>query len=177
MHELPPAVIASLGPRIENVSVVAEEPIGLGTGAATDGVTRLTVAFSSPHGHQRIAILRKRLAPINTGRHAAGAHNPRHWAYWRHEIEAYTSTLLPRGPGLRAPHCYAVEDDDLYLEEVEGERPSIERAAEVLAGWQCPWGEALDHPWLSINQLASRVAVSDLKWTNVDWLVRAGCTG
>jgi len=65
MHELPPAVITSLGPRIEKVSIVAEEPIGLGTGAATDRVTRLTVDFSGPHGRQRIAILRKRLAPIN----------------------------------------------------------------------------------------------------------------
>jgi hypothetical protein len=65
MHDLPPAVIASLGPRVENVSLVAEEPIGLGTGAATDGVTRLTVDFSGPHGRQRIAILRKRLAALN----------------------------------------------------------------------------------------------------------------
>lgn len=167
-YELPPAVIAGLGPDIGSASVVTEEPIGLGTGAATGGVTRLTVRLAGPRGTRSITILRKHLAPLTAGRHAGGARDPRHWAYWRREAEAYTAGCVPEGPGLRSPRCYAVVDDQLYLEEVAGGRPSVERAAEVLAGWQVRWDEALDRPWLCRDQLAARVAVSELDWAQVN---------
>jgi len=100
---MPPDVIAGLGPDIASANVVAEEPIGLGTGAATGGVARLTVRLASSRGTRQLTILRKRLVPFMAGRHAEGAMDPRHWAYWRREAEAYMAGLLPEGPGLRAP--------------------------------------------------------------------------
>ena len=167
-HDLPPGVVAGLGPDVLSASVVAEEPIGIGTGAATAGVTRLTIRLAGPHGSQQLTILQKRLAPLTAGKHAGGAMEPRHWAYWRREAEAYMAGFLPEGPGLRAPRCYAVIDDQLYLEEVKGGRPSVERAAAVLACWQQPQDEALDRPWLCMDQLAARVAVSHLDWAQVN---------
>ena len=166
--ELPAAVVARLAPDAEDVTVVAEESLSLGTGAATQGITRLTVELEGPRGTRTATVLRKRLAPLTAGKHARGAEDPRHWAYWRREAEAYDSGFLPAGPGLRAPCCYAVVENALYLEEAHGERPAVERAAQVLASWHKRWDETLDRPWLSMDQLAARVAVSELDWSEVD---------
>lgn len=167
-QRLPPEVIAGLGPDIDSARIVSEEPLHLGTGAATGGVTRLEAEVTSRDGASRtVMILRKRLVPLATGRHTAGAQEPRHWAYWRREAEAYLTGIVPVGPGLRAPVCYGAVDDELYLEEVTGERPPVERAAQVLAGWQQPWAGELDRPWLCVDQLAARVAVSHLDWSAV----------
>jgi hypothetical protein len=117
----------------------------------------------SPRARRTVTILRKHLVPLASGRHAAEAGDPRHWAYWRREAEAYSSRFVPVGPGLRAPRCFGVVGNDVYLEEVTGGPPSVERAAEVLAGWQ-RWDAALDRPWLAVDQLGSRVTVSDLDW-------------
>ncbi len=114
-----------------------------------------------------MVVVRKRLRPETVGRHAAGADDPRHWAYWRREVEAYSSDLLPAGPGLRAPRCLAVEGDAIYLEEVIGDPPAVDHAARVLAAWQVAASPDVDRPWLGRDQLERRVAVSTLDWTEV----------
>ena len=165
---LPAAVVERLRAAGESGTVITEEPIDRGTGAATDALARLTVHVRSAEGEPRNAcLIRKRLSPLRSGRHGAGASDPRHWAYWRREADAYASGFLPAGPGLGAPRCFGVVGDDLYLEEVVGSVPPLPRAAEALARWQVPYDEALDRPWLSVDQLGRRLAVSSLDWGSV----------
>ena len=148
---------------------------GTSTGAATADVVRLR-AGTTP-------VVRKDLRPLTTGRHAASAGDPRHWAYWRREAEAYRSGLLPAGPGLRAPRCFGVDGDRIYLEEVNGPPPSAHDAADALARWQVKFDPALDRPWLATDQLGRRLAAGDLDWSRVDadpraaqlWSRRAEC--
>jgi hypothetical protein len=112
-------------------------------------------------------MVRKEFRPLATGRHAAGAADPRHWAYWRRESLAYASGVLPTGPGLAAPRCYGVVDDVVYLQVVEGAPESPRVAARRLGAWQA--GTPVpDLPWLAGHQLAQRLAVSDLDWAAVD---------
>jgi aminoglycoside phosphotransferase (APT) family kinase protein len=82
-------------------------------------------------------------------------------------VEAYTSDLLPKGPGLRAPRCLAVEDDAIYLEEIVGDEPDVETAAQALASWQVSASAEVDRAWIGRDQLERRVAVSTLDWTEV----------
>lgn len=169
MEQLPPEVIARLGAGIDSGRVISEERLDLGAGAATGRVRRLEVEVASPDGSSRtVAIVGKRLIPLTAGRHAAGAQDPRHWAHWRREANAYLAGIIPAGPGLRGPACLGVVDDELYLEEVTGERPTLERAAHVLAGWQQRYDAEADRPWLCVDQLAARVAVSHLDWRSVN---------
>ncbi len=64
-------------------------------------------------------------APERTDRWAA-SDDPRHWNYWRREVEAYQDEQLRRsldGTGLDMPACEVVEHDDgatLWLEDVPG---------------------------------------------------------
>jgi hypothetical protein len=168
---VPSAVLAeALGAPGTVVACRAEE-IGGSSGAATGGVTRLT-------GHARcggdvlaFAIIAKRLRPLSSGRHAAASADPNHWAYWRREALAYTSGLLPRGPGLAAPRCYGVEDDVVYLADVPWCPEQAAVAATRLGVWQAtaaipPVG------WLAGDQLAQRIAVSALDWSHVDTDIR-----
>ena len=113
-------------------------------------------------------LVRKTLRPLIAGRHAALADDPRHWAYWRREAEAYRSGLLPLGPGLRTPLCYGVVDNEIYLESVEGPAVPVGQAAEHLARWQVPYESSLDRPWLAMDQLGQRLKVSELDWTTVE---------
>jgi aminoglycoside phosphotransferase (APT) family kinase protein len=80
---------------------------------------------------------------------------------------AYASGLLPQGPGLSAPACYGVVDGRVYLEDVVGgpERPEV--AAARLAAWQAATA-VFDRPWRAGNQLAQRLAVTELSWDGVD---------
>lgn len=115
-HGLPTAVIAGLGSSVDRAHVVAEEALGLGTGAATGDVSRLTVQLDGRPDGSPVTLIRKRLAPVTTGRHAGNAGEPRHWSYWRREAEAYAAGFVPAGPGLRAPRCYAVVGDAFDLD-------------------------------------------------------------
>jgi hypothetical protein len=151
------------------VEAVVEEPMGGGTGAATGSVALLMLRTRTTDGQVLEGRLAKKaLRPLTGGRHAAGAREPRHWAYWRREAEAYTSGLLPAGPGLRSPRCLGVEGNEIYLEVVGGPPPSVEQAAVHLAGWQITYREELDRPWLARDQLGQRLAVTDLDWSTVD---------
>jgi hypothetical protein len=112
-------------------------------------------------------MIRKEFRPLATGRHAAGTADPRHWAYWRRELLAYASGVLPAGPGLAAPRCYGVVDDVVYLQDVGAAPESPRVAARRLGVWQAST-PASDLPWLAGHQLAQRLAISDLDWNAVD---------
>ena len=133
---LPQAVSRCLIGEAGAILDVHEQVLDRGTGAATASLARVSLFVRSPDGGERpLTLARKTLRPLKTGRHAYGSEDPRHWAYWRREEEAYSSTLLPRGPGLRAPSCLGVVDNDVWLEEVRGPAPSVENAAQHLARW------------------------------------------
>src|SRR5687768_450375 len=120
-----------------------------GTGRATVDVTRMT-------------LVRKRFRP------GEDSSDPRHFGYWRRELEAYASNLLPQGPGLAAPVCHAVTEDAVFLADVQGPLESPSLAAQRLGAWQAapppselPW-------WVAGHQLARRVAAKHLDWTGVE---------
>jgi Phosphotransferase enzyme family len=141
-------------------------PISEGTGAATAAVARLTGRLRAGASELPFAIIRKQFRPLPGGRHAAGAGDPRHWAYWRREPLAYAAGLLPSGPGLAAPRCYGVVDEVVYLAEVAGPAESPTVAARRLGAWQAATAVP-DVPWLAGHQLAQRIAVSWLDWSAV----------
>ncbi|NUW37429.1 phosphotransferase [Nonomuraea sp. SMC257] len=165
---LPPAVLDELLGRPGGSLVSCEsEPITGSSGAATGAVTRLSGTARLDDRHVRFAVIHKSCEPPTGGRHAAGAADPRHWANWRREPLAYSSGLLPSGPGLAAPRCYGVIGDSVYLADVGATPESPSTAAYRLGRWQA--GTATpDLPWLSGHQLAQRIAVSDLNWTGLD---------
>jgi hypothetical protein len=146
--------------RTPSLESVTRQPLGEGTGAATASVVRL----SADTDYGRITVVAKTLRPLASGRHAAGAADPAHWAYWRREALAYASGLLPAGPALRAPRCYGVVRDTVYLEDVPDIPQFAGIAAERLTEWQART-PVPDRRWLARNQLAQRIAVSDLDWT------------
>lgn len=162
------AVLDLLAPHATVTSLEAV-PITTGTGAASGAVEHLKAELHvSGQGDQLVSLVRKRLRPLEAGRHRQGARDPRHWAYWRREAKAYTSGLLPTGPGLRAPRCFGVIDDTLYLEAIDAPPARAEDAAAHLAAWQIDYDADLDRPWLSRDQLARRLEVSALDWSRVD---------
>lgn len=146
-----------------------EEVVVRGSGAASARVTRVPLLVRSEDGSERpVTLVHKTLQRLTTGRHAKGSDDPRHWAYWRREAEAYSSGLLPRGPGLRAPRCFGVVDNDVYLEGVSGAAPSVEEAAWHLGPWQVGYDGGLDRAWMARDQLGRRLEVSSLDWGLVD---------
>ena len=159
---IPSSVAAAyFGPgRTPPVEAVVRQPLGEGTGAATASVERL----SADTDRGRITVVAKTLRPLTSGRHAAGAADPAHWAYWRREALAYASGLLPAGPALRAPRCYGVVGDTVYLEDVPDSPQDVAIAAEHLTEWQART-PVPDTRWLARDQLAQRIAVYDLDWT------------
>ena len=166
---LPAAVRRCLAGEDAVIVDIDEQVLDRGTGAATARLAQVSLLVRSPDGAERHVILvRKTLRPLTTGRHAYGSGDPRHWAYWRREAEAYSSRLLPRGPGLRAPKCFAVFENDVWLEEVSGPTPSAEDAAGHLASWQVGYEPQHDRPWMACDQLGRRLEVSHLDWGLVD---------
>ena len=166
---IPQAVICSLAQDSEATMVRAtEEEITTSSGAATGHVVRYVGQLR--HGDGRIEdfrAIRKSLRPLESGRHAAFANVPGHWAYWRREFLAYSSEVLPAGPCLVAPKCFGTDGNDLYLEAISGSRETIDRAAMHLADWQSR-SLVPDLPWLTRDQLGQRVSVTTLDWQSVD---------
>jgi hypothetical protein len=165
-RELPDALVRRvLTNSTDAISEIREEPLSGGTGAASGSLTRLHLEIRDEGGKKEsIRLIRKVLRPLTEGRHAARSQDPRHWAYWRREAEAYNSGLLPCGPGLTAPTCFAVDDDTIYLQEVAGPAPSPDQAARHLAMWQTSFDPVLDRQWLARGQLRQRLEVSQLSW-------------
>ena len=167
---LPTEVTQALAPGDPGgVAILGEQALTGSTGTATGEVVLLEIQVPSADGRtERRRLIRKTLSPTRAGRHAAGADDPSHWAYWRREAEAYRSDLLPTGPGLRAPRCWGVVDDVIYLEMVDGPRPSTRRAAEHLAVWQSGAQSESDRPWLAGDQIGQRLSVTELDWSGLD---------
>lgn len=162
---LPASVLAGLTGGSASPGVrVAEHRLSGSTGAATRAISRLTLEL---HDATTVSLIRKEFQPLRTGPHHRGAEDPGHWAYWKRELLAYESGLLPDGADLRAPRCHAIVDDTLYLEDAGSTPPDPREAAHALAGWQAT-SNLPDVPWLSGHQLAQRVEVSNLDWSTVD---------
>lgn len=139
-----------------------------GAGAATGGVARLTGTYRAGSAEGAFTLVRKEFRPLTSGRHAEASRRPDHWAYWRREPNAYTSGLLPRGPGLRAPAFYGTDGSDvLFLEHVSGSAEDPATAARRLGRWQAT-AAVPSAPWLAGHQLAQRLAVTELDWSGVD---------
>lgn len=158
-------VIEANGSRVVDVG---EQAVSSGTGAATASVTRLSVRVATATNEEVVTVIRKRCERLRSGRHAALAGDPRHWAYWRREAEAYASGILPQAPGgIRAPVCLGVIGDEIFLEDVGGEPASVQRAARDLSTWQVD-DQTLDRPWIGRDQLGRRLEVGALDWSTVD---------
>lgn len=71
------------------------EPISGSMGSATGTVARLVGRARGGGSELTFSLVRKQSRPRPLGRHSAGVHDPRHWAYWRREPLAYASGLLP----------------------------------------------------------------------------------
>lgn len=166
--EIPGLVLtAVVGASDAVVLACSAEPMAAGAGAATGAVTRLRGLARGDGRERTFGLVCKEFRPLSVGRHRAGAADPRHWAYWRRELLAYASGVLPTGPGLAAPRCYGVVDDAVYLEDVSGAVESAQVAAHRLGAWQAH-ASVPDVPWLAGHQLAQRIAVTDLNWAAVD---------
>jgi hypothetical protein len=90
------------------------------------------------------------------------AQDPREWAYWRREVMAFHSGFLEQlPPGVRAPHCYGVMENENgtwvwieHIQEATGEKWALEdfkRTARQLGRFQGAYlnGTPLnDQPWL-----------------------------
>jgi hypothetical protein len=156
MDAVPPSVVAAAAGPGTVVTGYTVEPISGSSGAATASVQRLVLNT----GDQAFTVIKKSF------RRVAGQ-DPRHWRYWRRELLAYESGLLPHGPGLTAPRWLGSDADAIYLEQAFGAAERPELAAERLAAWQTTT-EPPDVPWLAGHQLVQRIEASDLDWTAVD---------
>lgn len=148
--------------------MIVEEPIRGGLGAASSSVVRLrTVAPDASSS----TVVRKTLRPVTSGRHAEASRSPRHWAWWRRELLAYRSGLLPRGEELRAPECLdtteGTDEGTVTLEDVPEVAEDPATAAFRWARFQSS-APLPDLDWLSDSMLEQRLAVGGLDWSSVD---------
>lgn len=113
--------------RVRDVIV---EPLAGSSGAVTGCVERVTVTLEDGRGNAISEhLVRKTLRPLAEGRHADAARSPSHWAFWKRELLAYPSGLLPAAPGLAAPTFLGVSGRSLYLREVVGDAADPASAA------------------------------------------------
>jgi hypothetical protein len=168
--ELPSAVKEALVREAElTITDVRQEPLLAGTGRASAEITRLLVTMVSPAGEEStVPVVRKTLSVPPIPGASPAVKNPRHWTFWRREVDAYASGLLPTGPGLRAPRCLGLDGPHIYLEDISGPAPSVEAAARHLGAWQSDFDPSLDRPWLACDQLQDRISITELDWKAVD---------
>jgi hypothetical protein len=162
--DVPGLVWRAAGVDVRDVAGVASQTFDTGTGAAS-GRTELISA--ELRGGRQVDLIRKTFQPVLGGPHAQSSREQNHWAHWRRELSAYQSGTLPHGPGLRAPRLLGVAGDALYVEYVGERQPVVEEAALELGRWH-----HRDHSryqsWHVQDQLAQRLAVTDLDWSAVD---------
>ena len=95
----------------------------------TGGLFRFSGQCSGRRGKQDWTVV---LKCINNPKE--WAQQPREWSYWKRELLAYQSGLLDHlPPGLRAPRCYGVVENDQgvwawieHIQECTGKRWSLE---------------------------------------------------
>jgi len=141
--------------------------------AVTETVERLTYADG------RTAIRKRLRPPVGAGEGPwAASTDPRHWNYWRREIEVYRDDELRahlKAAGLVLPEAEVVEDSDgavLMLEDVAGlagtefglaEHGELARAC---GRWQArPAGE---RAWTSQGFLRAYSTTREVPWELVD---------
>lgn len=161
---VPASVWRSAGVADQDARQVVARPLRGGTGAASDQLDLIT---ATSRDGSSVDVVRKTVRPLTTGPHADASRSADHWAYWRRELLAYSSGLLPRGPELRAPRLLGSSEGTLYLEYVGGARPAAEQAAYDLGRWHC-LRSTRPEPWFARHQLAQRLAVTTLDWDSVD---------
>ena len=167
-EEVPAAVLQCVGVEPSDVLHVHLVPFSDGTGAASGQAQLITATLRSSGA---VRVVRKTFGQLTSGPHAEAASRPDHWAYWRRELTAYRSSLLPTGPGLRAPRLYGTAEDALYIEYVGEQQPAPRDAAASLGRWHHAdhtADQAAEYPWLAWHQLGQRLDVSDPDWTTVD---------
>lgn len=162
---VPEMILQSIDPDEIGVTSVDDRAFGNGTGAASGDIQLITVTRGDGETFQMV---RKTFRRLQSGPHAEQSGRLDHWAYWRRELTAYESGILPAGPGLRAPRMYGVADNVVYIEYVGERQPAASDAALQLGRWHDCDRTDLHQPWLAEDQLAQRLAVSDLDWSAVD---------
>jgi hypothetical protein len=163
--DLPDVIRRAIDPDGLGVTTTISHRFGSGTGAASDDARLVTIR----RGDDRtVQVVRKTLRPLRDGPHAHNATQQDHWAFWRRELTAYTSGVLPSGPGLRAPRLYGIVDDVLYLEYVGEDLPDAHEAARQLGRWHSNDRTDPHLPRLARDQLAQRLAVTTLDWSDID---------
>lgn len=100
-------------------------PVRCGTGAASGQVQPVTATL---RGAGVVRLVRKTFIQLTSGPHAEASRRLDHWAYWRRELTAYRSGVLPTGPGLRAARLYGTFDDVLYTDRSVVRPPSARGA-------------------------------------------------
>ena len=162
--DIPSPVWRAAGVDVPDVIRVAAKTFDNGSGAASGRVELISAGL---RGGGQLDLIRKTLKPLHEGPHAESSRAQNRWAHWQRELTAYQSGTLPDGPGLRAPRLLGVADDTLYIEYSGESRPAAAEAALELGRWH-----HRDHsgrqPWHVHDQLAQRLAVSDLDWSAVD---------
>lgn len=161
---------------------------GVATGGAylVSGTAHDSCGASSPGGRPPAlrwsAVLKILRPPPAASRHAEGARQPDHFAYWKREPELYASGLLDALAGtpdaLAAPRCLRVEtprpdETWLWLEHLEDAHPhDWQRDRYLLAArhlgasgglFVSPGGShpLLDHPWLGRAYFRQRFAQAE----------------
>ncbi|MDN5726696.1 MAG: aminoglycoside phosphotransferase family protein [Propionibacteriales bacterium] len=158
---VPDAVWRAAG--VDPYEVITRTPVTHGTGAASGSVELIT----GRRRDESTTIVAKTLRPLTTGRHAEASRQTDHWAYWRRELLAHRSGLLPSGPGLRAPRLWGIDEDTLFTEYVGDQPPDAETAALHLGRW-LQASRTPTMPWMTSDQLGQRLAVTSLDWTGLD---------
>lgn len=162
---LPEVILQTIDPDGIGISGVEDRIFGNGTGAASGDTRLVTVKYRDGRAMQMV---RKTFQPLLSGPHAEQSSQQDHWAYWRRELCAYESGLLPVGHGLRAPKLFGAVNDVLYIQYAGERQPPANEAARQLGRWHSCDSTDLHQPWLAQHQLAQRLAVSDLDWSAVD---------
>jgi hypothetical protein len=132
----------------------------------------------------RTVIYKELRKPIGVDDAWAASGDPRHWNYWRREVEVYQDASLRQqlqGTGLALPEAKVVEQPDggasMYLEDIAG-RPGTEFSlsdhaalARACGRWQAR--PASEVPWTSTGFLrtysCSRAAPWDLLDDDAAW--------
>lgn len=133
------------------ITSVTIEPLGYGVmNPVTQGLDRVSGTATADGRARAWSMVRKTMGqdpPNGPVPSFEVSDDPRHWNYWKRELLAYTSDVLPTDAhGIRAPRCYGTEDHGdravVWLEELRGPDAggwSIERCAEAAAAlgrWQ-----------------------------------------